>query len=124
MVRPFVLSLCFVLFWALCLGENVAGAERLTSTGCPSLRWGVYPARLDLFYFYLVEFDNTTTPDLQGIERAIAVGLVDTLSYKGCNVYGEPVMAVELTEDGHRYSSGGELKQSRCLHSWTKASES
>lgn len=100
-----------ILFWCAMMGVVVRGsaeAERLTSTVCPSLRWGTYPAQLDLYYFYLIEFNNATTPDLQGIERAIAVRLVDMLEYKGCNVYGEPVIAMELNEKGHRYSSGGE----------------
>lgn len=107
-------SLFLWTLWLLMLeGVAVRATEMLTSTACPSLRWGVYPARLDLFYFYLIEFDKntTTTPDLQGIEQAIAVRLVDTLAYKGCNAYGEPVLAVELNENGHRYSSGGESKQ-------------
>jgi len=84
----------------------VRAEETLTSAACPSLRWAAYPARLDLFYFYLVEFPNTTTPDLYGIERAIALGLLDT--FQGCNAYGEPVHAVKINDRGHRYSVGGE----------------
>jgi hypothetical protein len=83
-----------------------AAAEVLTSTACPSLRWATYPARLDLFYFYLVEFPQYNPPDLAGVERAIAVGLTKVL--EGCNAYGEPLHAVQLNEDGHRYSAGGE----------------
>ena len=79
-------------------------AETLTSMACPSLRWTVYPARLDLFYFYRIEFDNTTTPDLPGMERAIGIALLDT--FQGCNAYGEPVHAVQLSENFHRYSPG------------------
>lgn len=94
------------LLWAVSSTSVAVQAELLTSTDCPSLRWAVYPARLDLFYFYLIEFANTTTPDLPGIERAIASGLMD--SFQGCNAYGEPVHGVQLNEQGHRYSSGGE----------------
>jgi hypothetical protein len=83
-----------------------AGAEVLTSTACPSLRWATYPARLDLFYFYFVEFPRYSLPDLAGVERAIAVGLTEVL--EGCNAYGEPLHAVQLNDDGHRYSAGGE----------------
>ena len=98
------------LFSSLGLLLSVAvQAEMLTSTACPSLRWAVYPARLDLFYFYLIEFANTTTPDLSGIERAIASALIDT--FRGCNAYGEPVHGVQLNKQGHRFSSGGEFDQ-------------
>jgi hypothetical protein len=27
---------------------------------------------------------------------------------EGCNAYGEPLHAVQLNDDGHRYSAGGE----------------
>ena len=67
----------------------------------------MYPARLDMFYFYRIEFGNTTVPDLEGIQRAIALGLID--SFEGCNAYGEPVHAVRLKEGSHRYSMGGEF---------------
>ena len=94
-----VVSIVFAL-----TGGSSANAETLTSLDCPSLRFSLYPARLELFYFYLVEFANTTSPDLPGIERAIAIGLLD--SFDGCNAYGEPLHAVRLNDDGHRYSSG------------------
>ena len=100
----------FSIGWMVLLTIVAAVAEQaelLTSTACPSLRWAVYPARLDLFYFYLIEFDNTTTPDLAGIQRAIASGLID--NFRGCNAYGEPVHGVQLNNEGHRYSSGGEF---------------
>jgi hypothetical protein len=92
-------------------------AEQLTSTSCPSLRWAPFPARLDLYYFYLIEFveeekdvpssseTTTPTPDLDGIARAIAVGLLDT--FQGCNAFGEPVHGVQLVQDAHRYSTSG-----------------
>ena len=101
-----MLSLQWRFLWTVAVGI-VVRAETLTSTACPSLRWATFPARLDLFYFYLVEFDNTTTPDLAGVERAIASGLMD--HFQGCNAYGEPVHGVQLNEHGHRYSSGGEF---------------
>lgn len=95
--------------WIILLWTVAVQAELLTSTACPSLRWAIFPARLDLFYFYLIEFDNITAPDLLGIERAIASGLMDT--FQGCNAYGEPVHGVQLNERGHRYSSGSEFYQ-------------
>ena len=99
---------CGTLFLSVAL--SAVSAETLTSTTCPSLRWAPYPARLDLYYFYLIEFRNDTTPDLDGIARALAVNLIDT--FHGCNAFGVPVHGVQLERYSHRYSSGGELPYS------------
>lgn len=82
------------------------GAAMITTTACNVIRSQTdYQARLDLLYFYLVECNTGTIPDLNGIERAIATSIASKLN--DCNQDNGPLYAVQVTGTGHRLSTGG-----------------
>ena len=84
----------------------------LTTTSCSRIRTGRYKARLELFYFYLVEYESdegnsTAKPDLSGIELAIATALAAELG--SCDQLGRPLFAIPLSDgDDHKFTTGGE----------------
>ena len=77
--------------------------EIVTTTGCARLRTENFRARMDLFYFYQVEFEGEKL-DLVGLEKSIAVALSESLT--DCNIVGEPDYAIEISGD-HAFSQGG-----------------
>jgi hypothetical protein len=84
----------------------LAAAAMITTTACDVIRSQTdYQARLDLFYFYLVECNAGIIPDLEGVERAIATSIASKL--KDCNEDNGPLYAVQVTGTWHRHSTGG-----------------
>lgn len=81
-------------------------ANVLTTLACPNLRTEPFRYRLDLFYFYRVEY-NSTDVDLHAVEQGLATRLTNELS--SCDVNGQAEFGVMLT-GGHRLSEGGAFR--------------
>lgn len=86
--------------------DRVLSGGRVTTTACNQIRTTLYRARLDLFYFYQIEYPNETgnaEPNLVGIETAIASEIAEVLDL--CDEADRPMYAVQLSE-GHQLTSG------------------
>lgn len=70
--------------------------EIITTTSC-KVREETFQARLELLYYYKVEYIESL--DLVGIERALATSIASALNY--CDENMEPLYAVELTSPSH-----------------------
>lgn len=79
--------------------------ETISTTACNTVRRSGFQARLDLYYFYLIEYTNTTVLDLPMIDKAIALSIVQVL--KECDVADRPKYAVVVSPNGHQLSQGG-----------------
>jgi hypothetical protein len=81
-------------------------ARKLTSTtvttsDCNSIRLSPFPAELQLFYEYSVEFRAGRAVSLTDLEQAIANTVADRLNI--CDTSGRPVFKVR-TDAPHRFS--------------------
>lgn len=77
--------------------------ETLSTTKCDNVRRSAFPARLDLYYFYLIEFEQDDVIDLKKIDRAIASSLVQV--FKDCDEEDQPKYAIFLNPKGHEFQS-------------------
>lgn len=77
--------------------------ETIATTAC-DVRTGEYSARLDVFFFYKVEYESAEL-DLVGIERAIATSLASSLS--DCDDNMKPIYAIELNTPSHEAAGSG-----------------
>jgi hypothetical protein len=101
--------LLLLLAW-ICSGVAVAprGAQDiLSTTTCQSIRLERYKARLDIFYFYVIEWYGDSYLDLGGIDNGISAGIVDILS--DCDPFGRPKYAVDLSINSHHIAHEGTL---------------
>lgn len=80
-------------------------AEVYTTSSCNYMREETFRGRIDLHYFYMVQFKGDIF--LEDIERVIALTLASALD--SCDPQGYPSFGVEAS---HRHvpASGGELK--------------
>ena len=87
----------------------LSSSTTITTTACPSIRTQELRARLDVFYYYLVEFAEDATADLAGVERAIANQLASALNE--CDEEKKHALyAVQvLGDDAHRFADEGKL---------------
>lgn len=76
--------------------------QTITTPHCSVIRTVPYPAELQLFYSYSVEFKNAFS--LSDIERAIATTVA--LQLDMCDVRGRPVYKVKRIT-GHSFSHSG-----------------
>jgi hypothetical protein len=112
---------CFPSFYLLLLGVAFVNAtdfeyvnqereriiltsETIVTTEC-DIRVGRYSARLDLFYFYRVEYENGSNLDLVGIERALAASIAMFL--RDCDKSRKPIYAIELNLPSHEITNSG-----------------
>ena len=83
--------------------------EVITTTACNNIRFDGFQARLDMFYFYFVEYKDTNVElDLVGIENALAISIASALD--DCDERNRPVYALEISSR-HILSEGGKLLQ-------------
>jgi hypothetical protein len=103
-----------LLLQSICDGANAVGVndqprdlqetETITTTAC-DVRVGGYQARLDMFYFYKVEYKDESSLDLPGLERALATSVASSLNE--CDKNMKPYYAVQLSSPSHELSIGG-----------------
>jgi hypothetical protein len=79
--------------------------EIITTTAC-SIRLGGYEARLELDYFYKVEYVMEPL-NLFQLERSIAASVASAL--KSCDENNMPIYAVEVNLPSHELIDGGKL---------------
>jgi len=81
--------------------------EVITTTACNNIRFDSFQARLDLFYFYFIEYrDMSIDLDLNGIENALAISIASALDE--CDDRNRPVYALEISSR-HMFSEGGKF---------------
>jgi hypothetical protein len=73
----------------------------VTTSDCSAIRSAPYPAELQLFYEYSVEFNPGKVVNLAHLERAISNTVAIQLSI--CDTFGQPVFKVR-TDTPHRFS--------------------
>ena len=103
----FLTILQVLLYGILCCAatqsERTLSATNRTSmtfsTTLCDVRVDEFHARLDLFYVYKIVYEDNTL-DLVGIEKAIATAIATSL--KECDLYQQPLYAVELHSPSHR----------------------
>lgn len=98
--------------------RELAQGDIVTTAACTNIRIEKYPARLDLYYFYTVEYtseSNGAAVDLTGIESAIAHSVASALSE--CSEHGWPLFAVEIPSVGHAIAGSGTLTTCHSEHS-------
>jgi hypothetical protein len=83
------------------LRARVLSSTTVTTSDCSAIRSAPYPAELQLFYEYSVEFNPGRAVNLVDLERAIANVVAIQLSI--CDTSGQPVFKV-LTGTPHRFS--------------------
>lgn len=107
MLLKALLLLCVVIrFDGRRLFVGAQDGDILTTTAC-NVRQDAYHARLDMYYFYLIEYntDDADLVNLDGIESAIAHALASALS--SCDDQHQPLFAVQFSAAGHAFSQGG-----------------
>ena len=82
-------------------GRTLSGST-ITTPNCDAIRITSYPAELQLFYTYSVEFNDDLL--LNDMERAIAIAVA--LELDMCDVDGRPVYKVK-TDTKHSFSKSG-----------------
>ena len=82
-------------------------AQTVVTTSCSNFRSEPYPARLDIFYFYLIEYQEGTRIQLSKLNAAIAHSIATALH--DCDEQGRPLFAVKLDQDEHVFASAGTL---------------
>jgi len=134
-----VVLLVLVLGGRVCYGASVRAVvapkpesrallwngETLSTTECNNVRRRSYQARLDISYFYLLEFvvdQNETIEDASldfaGIDRAVAASLAIALDT--CDDDDRPKYAIALSPAAHELSKndgtqlGGSVSCPRC----------
>lgn len=86
----------------------LAATETISTAECNQVRASNYRARLDLYFFYLIEYeDDGTDIDLQSIGMAIATELIKDL--KDCDDLERPKFAVTTIPSAHVLSNGRKL---------------
>jgi hypothetical protein len=84
---------------------NSRDNEVIATTAC-DVRLSGYEARLDLYFFYKVEY--TSEPlNLLLLERALATSLATVLN--NCDENNMPMYAIELTIPSHEPVDGGKF---------------
>ena len=104
-------GLALAVLFSCPVGGAAAGlrrrAQTVVTTLCSNFRPEPYPARLDIFYFYLIEYQEGTSIQLSKLSAAIAQSIATALH--DCDEQGRPQFAVELDHEEHVYSSAGML---------------
>jgi hypothetical protein len=92
----------------------VAGPiETISTSKCSAVRRESYKARLDISYLYLIQWRAGTSLDVNGIERAIADGLVQMLNE--CDSLDRPQYAVQIYKDTVASKEGKAMRRD-CPH--------
>jgi len=92
-------------------------AETITTADCNNIRLGSdYHARLDLYFFYLIEYKTDADLNLRGIGKAIVTELTKELNQ--CDDLGRPKFAVTIAPSAHALVEGGKFV-SRSRHAET-----
>lgn len=76
--------------------------ETLVTTSC-KLRLDPFRARLDLFYFYMIEHEKGEIIELSKFDTAIAHAISSELDF--CDELDRPRFAVKLDRNSHRFVS-------------------
>jgi len=87
------------------LRRFLAATETISTADCNNVRVNSYHARLDLYYFYLLEFEDGAELNLRSVGKAIATELVKVLNE--CDQTDRPKFAVALHPSAHVFSEGG-----------------
>lgn len=101
---------CLAVAITLCHGFHLRGLQRrlsndlVVTTSCSSIRLETYRARLDVTYFYAIEYPVGTDIDLSSFGRAIGNSLASVLGE--CDERGRPVHAIMLDKHGHVFVTG------------------
>jgi len=84
-------------------------AEIISTADCNNVRVATYNARLDLYFFYLLEYEERMEADLDllSINRAIATEITKILNE--CDDWGRPKYALSLNPSAHMPSKGGKF---------------
>ena len=76
--------------------EPAHALEAISTSDCSLIRHESYKARLDIFYLFMIEWRTGADLDVDGVQRAIANDLVETLSE--CDSLGRPKFAVQISK--------------------------
>jgi hypothetical protein len=91
-------------------GRELADIPKVTTTACSMIRTEPFLSKLEMLYYYIVEFatDPQESVSLGGVEDAIRQELVKELNT--CDDLGRPMFAVALDEP-HEISPEGKSNQ-------------
>jgi len=79
--------------------------ETISTADCNAIRVEPFPVRLDMYYFYLLEYNDTSALNLYGVDQTIGAAIIDVLN--GCDGQGMPMYAVQLSPSDHQLAGGG-----------------
>lgn len=85
--------------------SRLEGQTVSTTSECNNLRQQSFYAQLDLFYFYLIEYETDMTLDLSNIERAVAMALLDTVKFRQCDESDQPQFGILLVQSAHQFAT-------------------
>jgi hypothetical protein len=80
--------------------SRLLSTETISTAQCPNIRRQSFPARLDLYYYYRIEYySSNTLLNLQAFDRAIGAAIIDV--FKDCDEQEQPMYAVQISPNGH-----------------------
>lgn len=79
--------------------------ETISTADCNTIRVEPFPVRLDMYYFYLLEYNDTSVLNLYGVDQTIGAAIIEVLNE--CDGQGMPMYAVQLSPNDHQLAGGG-----------------
>jgi hypothetical protein len=98
-------------------GRGLSISSTVATSDCSAIRLAPYPAELQLFYEYSVEFKAGRAVSLRELERAISTHVAHQLDM--CDNLGRPVYKVK-TASQHGFSDKGMQTFSLLFRFWRK----
>jgi hypothetical protein len=89
------------------LRSRILTSTTVTTSDCSAIRTDPFPAELQLFYEYSVEFKAGRAVSLSDLERAIASAVAIQLNI--CDTAGRPAFKIR-TDFPHRFSDSSKFK--------------